>query len=133
MTVLHDSGIFFRAIRAWTYECSTAPAGDRPLARVWKKARLGSHGHRVRHGSDSREIFDIFRFAAQQKTTVYVHTRSSGPVEPGAVDSVRKCSPMPGQRSVAAHRPPASTALREMDVCLEMIARCQEAGSRRDH
>src|SRR5215510_12491088 len=36
------------------------------------------------------EIFDIFRFAAQQKAAIYVHTRSSGPVEPGAVDSVQE-------------------------------------------
>ena len=75
------------------------------------------------------EIFDVFRFAAQQKAVVYVHTRSSGPVEPGAVDSVQEVLADAAGSGASLHIVHlASTALREADLCLEMIEGARRRG-----
>jgi len=35
-------------------------------------------------------MLELFKLAAAEKATLYVHMRNGGPVEPGAIDSVRE-------------------------------------------
>ena len=36
------------------------------------------------------EVFQVFRFAAERRATIFVHMRNSGPVEPGVVDALQE-------------------------------------------
>ena len=69
------------------------------------------------------EVLGIFRIAAEHKTAVYVHMRSGGPVEPGAIDALEEViadAAVSGASLHVVHI--TSTCIRETPQCLEMIA-----------
>ncbi len=69
------------------------------------------------------EVFQVFRLAAGRHATIYVHMRSSGPVEPGAVDSVQEVLADGAASGASVHIVHiTSTGLREAPVLLAMIA-----------
>ncbi len=68
------------------------------------------------------EILNVFQLAAERKTTVYVHMRNSGPVEPGAVDSIQEVVSNAAATGAALHIVHlTSTCLRETPVCLRYV------------
>src|SRR5688572_8901218 len=131
MAVLRDSGTFLPRDKGM----GPASAEQRTqvidlLRRGLEEGALGI-GMGIAYVTEATraEIFDVFRFVAQQKTVVYVHTRSSGPVEPGAVDSIQEVLADAAGSGASLHIVHlASTALRETDVCLEMIAGAKRRG-----
>ncbi len=75
------------------------------------------------------EIFEIFQFASRRKQTLFVHMRSSGPVEPGAIDSLQEVlADAAGSGSSLHIVHITSTCLKETALCLEMIAGARERG-----
>ena len=88
MAVLHDTGTFLPRDKA----TGPANAAERRqvldlLGRGLDEGALGiGMGIAYVTGATRAEIFEVFRFAAGRKATIYVHMRASGPVEPGAGD-----------------------------------------------
>lgn len=80
-------------------------------------------------GATRAEIFDVFRLAAARKQTVYVHMHNSGPVEPGAIDSLQEVLADALASGASMHIVHiTSTCLRETALCLEMIAGARRHG-----
>jgi N-acyl-D-aspartate/D-glutamate deacylase len=75
------------------------------------------------------EIFEVFRLAARRRQTLYVHMRNSGPVEPGAIDSLQEVLADAAGSGASLHIVHiTSTCLRETGLCLEMIAGARQRG-----
>jgi len=75
------------------------------------------------------EIFEIFQFASRRKQTLYVHMRSSGPIEPGAIDSLQEVlADAAGSGSSLHIVHITSTCLNETALCLSLIAGARERG-----
>jgi N-acyl-D-aspartate/D-glutamate deacylase len=131
MTVLHDTGTFLPRDKA------TGPANEQQrreviglLGRGLDDGALGI-GMGIAYVTEATraEIFEIFRFAAQRKVPVYVHMRSSGPVEPGAIDSLQEVLADAAGSGASLHIVHiTSTGLRETALCLEMIAGARQRG-----
>src|ERR1017187_5384218 len=131
MAVLHDSGTFLPRDKG------TGPtnADQRAevlalLGRGLEEGALGI-GMGIAYVTEATraEIFEVFRFAAQHKVTIYVHMRNSGPAEPGAIDSLQEVLADAAGSGASLHIVPiTSTALRETDLCLEMIAGARRRG-----
>lgn len=75
------------------------------------------------------EILELFELASQRRVPVYVHLRSSGPVEPGAIDSLQEVL-----ADALATRTPlhivhiTSMGLRQTPVLLRMIEGVRQRG-----
>lgn len=68
------------------------------------------------------EVFDVFRVAAERRATIFVHLRSGGPVEPGAVDSLQEVIADAAATGASAHVVHiTSTCIREAPLCVAMI------------
>ena len=75
------------------------------------------------------EIFEVFQLASRQKQTLYVHLRNSGPVEPGAIDSLQEVLADTVSSGAALHVVHiTSTCLNQTALCLEMIGGARERG-----
>jgi dihydroorotase len=73
-------------------------------------------------GATREEIFRVFQLASERKLPVYVHLRSSGPVEPGGIDALQEAmadAAGSGARLHVVHI--TSTELRETTLALQMI------------
>ncbi|HEY2017199.1 MAG TPA: amidohydrolase family protein [Bryobacteraceae bacterium] len=131
MAVLHDSGTFLPRDKA------TGPADAAQRRQVLELLGRGLDDGALGIGmgiayvteATREEIYDVFRFAAQRKATLYVHMRNSGPVEPGAVDSLQEVLADVAGSGASLHIVHiTSTALREAALCLEMIAGARKRG-----
>ncbi len=131
MAVLHDSGTFLPR------DAATGPANPDQQRQVLELLRRGLEegalgiGMGIAYVTEATraEIFDVFRLAAQRKTTIYVHVRNSGPVEPGALDSLQEVLADAAGSGASLHIVHiTSTGLRETDLCLEMIAGAKARG-----
>jgi N-acyl-D-aspartate/D-glutamate deacylase len=79
--------------------------------------------------SAREEILEVFRLAAQRKATIYVHMRSSGPVEPGAIDSLQEVIADAAATGASLHVVHiTSTCLRDTPTCLQMIQGARRQG-----
>jgi dihydroorotase len=68
------------------------------------------------------EVFDVFRLAAERRATIFVHLRSGGPVEPGAIDSLQEALADVAASGASAHVVHiTSTCIRETPLCVAMI------------
>lgn len=68
------------------------------------------------------EILNLFQIAADRKVPIFVHMRNSGPVEPGAIDSIQEVISDAAATGASLHIVHiTSTCLRETPLCLRMI------------
>lgn len=131
MAVLHDSGTFLPRDKA------TGPATPDQQRQVLDLLRRGLEDGALGIGmgiayvteATRAEIFDVFRVAAERKVVLYVHMRNSGPVEPGAIDSLQEVIADAAGSGASLHIVHiTSTCLREAGLCLEMIAGARSRG-----
>ena len=79
--------------------------------------------------STREQILDVFRLAAERKVPVYVHMRASGPVEPGAIDSLQEVLADAAATGASLHVVHVtSTCLAQTPVCLSMIEGAHRRG-----
>ncbi len=75
------------------------------------------------------EILELFSLAASRRVPIYVHMRSGGPVEPGAVDAIQEVLADAAATGAPLHIVHiTSTALRETSLLLRMIAGARARG-----
>jgi N-acyl-D-aspartate/D-glutamate deacylase len=75
------------------------------------------------------EVLDLFEVAAQRRVPVYVHMRSNGPVEPGAIDSLQELLADALATGASLHVVHiTSMGLRETPVLLRMIEGARRRG-----
>jgi dihydroorotase len=75
------------------------------------------------------EILDVFRVAAEKKTTIYVHIRNGGPQEPGVIDALQEALADAAATGASLHVVHiTSMGLRQTPLCLEMIAGARKRG-----
>ena len=75
------------------------------------------------------QILDVFRLAAETHVTVFVHMRNSGPIEPGAIDSIQEVLADAAATGASLHIVHiTSTCLRETPTCLQMIEGARKRG-----
>jgi dihydroorotase len=75
------------------------------------------------------EILEVFGLAAERKTTVYVHIRNGGPVEPGVIDALQEVIADAAATGASLHVVHVtSMGLRETALCLQMIAGARQRG-----
>src|SRR5579871_996659 len=131
MAVLHDSGTFLPRDKG------TGPTNADQRAEVLALLRRGLEegalgiGMGIAYVTDASraEIYDVFRFANEHKAVLYVHMRNSGPAEPGAIDSLQEVLADTAGSGASLHIVHiTSTALRETDLSLEMIAGARRRG-----
>ena len=75
------------------------------------------------------EILELFELAAKRKTTLYVHMRNGGPVEPGVVDALQEVMADAAATGASLHVVHiTSMGLRETALCLKMIGGARQRG-----
>ncbi len=75
------------------------------------------------------EILELFELAAQRKTTIYVHMRNGGPVEPGVIDALQEVIADAAATGASLHVVHiTSMGLRETALCLKMIGGARQRG-----
>jgi N-acyl-D-aspartate/D-glutamate deacylase len=81
-------------------------------------------------GATRDEIFQVFQLAAERKTTVYVHLRSAGPVDPGGgIDALQEVLSDAAATGAGLHVVHVtSTELRETPIALKMIHSAAQHG-----
>jgi N-acyl-D-aspartate/D-glutamate deacylase len=131
MKVMHDSGTLLPRDAAATRTPSAAEHRE-ALALVEQTLDQGALGigMGIAYVKATRtQILDVFRLAAQRKSVVYVHMRASGPVEPGAIDSLQEVLADAAATGASLHIVHiTSTCLAETPVCLAMIEGARKRG-----
>ena len=126
MAVMHDTGTLLprdRAVDRASTEAERRQIRDL-VGRGLDEGALGiGMGIAYEPLATREEILGIFRLAAERKATIFVHMRNSGPVEPGAIDSLDEVLADAAATGASVHVVHiTSTGLRETPLCLEMIA-----------
>ena len=68
------------------------------------------------------EILELFELAAQRKTTIYVHMRNGGPLEPGVIDALQEMIADAAATGASVHVVHiTSMGLRETALCLAWV------------
>ncbi len=125
MAVMKDSGTFLPKDRA--IDAQATPA---QLSEILDSIRSGldqgalgvGMGIAYVPGASREEIFRVFQLGAARKRTVFVHLRSSGPVDPGGIDALQEVLADAAASGASLHVVHiTSTELRDTRVALEMI------------
>jgi len=125
IAVMHDSGTFLPRDNA-----VNTPATPDQLAAILSLLRQGLDEGALGVGmgiayvpaATREEIFRVFQLAAERKATVYVHLRSSGPVEPGGIDALQEVMADAAASGASLHVVHiTSTELRQTPAALDMI------------
>jgi len=125
MAVLDDTGTFLPRDRA-----VTTPASVEQLSAIVSLLRQGLDEGALGIGmgiayvpaATRAEIFRVFELAAARKTPVYVHLRSSGPVEPGGLDALEEVMADAAASGASLHVVHiTSTELAQTPIALGMI------------
>jgi N-acyl-D-aspartate/D-glutamate deacylase len=131
MAAMHDSGTFLPRDAAANRVPTAAEhqAALELLRRGLHDGALGI-GMGIAYVKETRaQILDVFRLAAESKVPVFVHMRNSGPVEPGAIDSLQEVLADAAATGASLHVVHiTSTCLREAPLCLQMIAGARQRG-----
>lgn len=125
IAVMHDTGTFLPRDRA-----INTVATPEQMQQILSLLRTGLDqgalgiglGIAYVPGATREEIFRVFQLASERKLPVYVHLRSSGPVEPGGIDALQEAmadAAGSGARLHVVHI--TSTELRETTLALQMI------------
>ena len=131
MAVLHDTGSLLPRDK-----------GTGPTTREQRKEILGLLESGLKEGAlgigmgiayvteaTRGEIFEVFQLASRRKQTLYVHMRNSGPVEPGAIDSLQEVLADAASSGASLHIVHiTSTCLNQAALCLEMIGGARARG-----
>src|SRR3954470_20717262 len=130
MTVMHDTGKLLphdKAVERATTEDERRQIREL-LGRGLDEGALGiGMGIAYEPLATREEVYQVFRFAAGRRTTIFVHMRSSGPVDAGAVDSLQEVIADATAAGTSVHVVHiTSTGLRETPLCLAMIAGARE-------
>ncbi len=132
MAVMHDSGTLLPRDAA-VKNVATPQEHEEIMKRVRQGLNDGALGVGLGIAyipNVSREdILDLFRLTAEYKTTVYVHMRNGGPVEPGVIDALQEVIADAAATGASLHVVHiTSMGLRETPLCLQMIAGARERG-----
>jgi len=131
MKVMHDSGTLLPRDAAATRTPSAAEHREALslVERTLDQGALGI-GMGIAYVKATRtQILDVFRLATERKSVVYVHMRASGPVEPGAIDSLQEVLADAAATGASLHIVHiTSTCLAETPVCLAMIEGARKRG-----
>lgn len=132
MAVMHDTGTFLPRDRA-----IDAPATSEQCAEIFDLLRRGLNegalgigmGIAYVPGATREEIYRVFQLAAERRATIYVHLRSSGPVEPGGIDALQEVLADAASTGASLHVVHiTSTELRDTPLALGMIHSAQQHG-----
>ena len=132
IAVMHDSGTFLPRDRA-VERAATPQEFSEILDRVGRGLDEGAPGiglgiQYLPHESRA-EVLSLFRLAAARKVPLFVHMRSSGPLEPGVIDALQEIIADAAATGASVHVVHiTSTALRETALCLEMIQGARARG-----
>ena len=132
IAVMHDTGTFLPRDRA-----INTVATPEQMQQILSLLRTGLDqgalgiglGIAYVPGATREEIFRVFQLASERKLPVYVHLRSSGPVEPGGIDALQEAmadAAGSGARLHVVHI--TSTELRETTLALQMIEGAHKHG-----
>ena len=132
MAVMHDSGTLLPRDKA-VERAATAQEQQATLALVRKGLDDGALGIGVGIAyiplATRAEILDLFKLAAEKKTTLYVHMRNGGPVEPGVIDALQEVLADAAATGASLHVVHiTSMGLRETPLCLAMIEGARKRG-----
>lgn len=131
MDVMHDSGVFLPRDNAAT-RVPTAAEHEQALQLLRRGLQNGAMGigMGIAYVKETRaQILDVFRLAAERHATIFVHMRASGPVEPGAIDSLQEVLADAAATGASLHVVHiTSTCLAETPVCLAMIEGARKRG-----
>ena len=132
MAVMHDSGTLLPRDAAAT---RAATAGERKETYELVRQGLDEGALGIGMGiaytpkASREEILEIFELAALRRVPVFVHIRSSGPVEPGAVDALQEVLSDALATGAGLHVVHiTSMGLRQTPLLLRMIAGAQRRG-----
>ena len=132
MAVMHDSGTFLPRDAAVNTKATPAQLAGilSLLRRGLDEGALGvGMGIAYVPGATREEIFRVFQLAAARKATMYVHLRSSGPVEPGGIEALQEALADAAASGASLHVVHVtSTELRETPLALEMIHQAAKHG-----
>jgi N-acyl-D-aspartate/D-glutamate deacylase len=132
MAVMHDSGTLLPRDAA-----ATRAATSDERKETYELVRQGLDEGALGIGmgiaytpkASREEILEIFELAALRRVPVFVHIRSSGPAEPGAVDALQEVLSDALATGAALHVVHiTSMGLRQTPVLLRMIAGAQMRG-----
>ena len=132
MIVMHDTGTLLPRDGA-----VTRPATASERQEIYKLVSAGLDDGALGIGLgiayiplvSREEILDLFRLAAERKTTVYVHMRNGGPVEPGAVAALQEVIADSAATGASVHVVHiTSMGLRETPLCLKMMEGARSRG-----
>lgn len=125
MSVMHDSGKLLPKDEA-QFRAATPEQVKETFALISKGLDDGALGIGVGIAyiptATRAEIFHLFQLGARRNAPLFVHMRNSGPVEPGAVDSIQEVIADAAASGASLHIVHiTSTCLAETPLCLEMI------------
>jgi N-acyl-D-aspartate/D-glutamate deacylase len=131
MAVMHDTGTFLPHDAA-AERVPTAEEHRQALERMRQALDEGAPGigMGIAYLKATRaQILDVFRLAAERKVPVFVHMRSAGPVEPGAVDALQEVLADAAATGASLHVVHITrTCLREAPLCQQMIEGARRHG-----
>ena len=129
MAVMHDTGTFLPRDNA-ANRAATADEVRLTLDAVLAERALGiGMGIAYMPLTGREEIYQLFSRAAERKSTLYVHMRNPGPVEPGVIDSLQEMLGNAAATGASLHIVHiTSMAMRQTPLALAMIDGAKKRG-----
>jgi N-acyl-D-aspartate/D-glutamate deacylase len=132
IAVMHDSGTFLPRDKA--VERAATPAEQQQIRALIRRGlsqgALGiGLGIAYIPPMSRGEVLELFKLAASEKATLFVHIRNGGPVEPGVIDAVREMISDAAATKASVHIVHiTSMGLRQTAECLKMIEEARARG-----
>jgi N-acyl-D-aspartate/D-glutamate deacylase len=132
IAVMHDSGTFLPRDKAT--ERAATPAEQEQIRTLIRRGlsqgALGiGLGIAYIPPMPRSEVLELFKLAASEKATLFVHMRNGGPVEPGVIDAVREVISDAAATKASLHIVHiTSMGLRQTAECLKMIEEARARG-----
>ena len=132
MAVMHDTGLLLPRD-----EVVNKAATPDQIAQAFALIRKGLEEGALGIGTGiayiptvtREEILNLFQIAATRKVPIYVHMRNSGPVEPGAMDSIEEVIADAAATGASTHIVHlTSTCLAETPQCLRFVKGARARG-----